>query len=415
MTQQTKSRVVVTGLGVITGFGADLQSFRSSLMAAQPCIRPIANFDTTDLKTRVAAEIDNKLLDQALATSGSTRSDRATDLAAIAAFHALTQAGLISGPQPEAPIPAATIIGTGVGCSASLLDANASYQSKGIRGIRPTTIPRCMANAIASQLSIRFKLTGANYVLISACSSSTTAIGIAFRMIRDGYAHTVLCGGAEAALDPFVFGSWNNLGVMSKIADPAKACRPFDAARDGCVLGEGAGMLVLESLEQATARQARILAEIAGFGESSDASHITKPSADGQAAAIRMALNDAHVDPAQLGYINAHGTATKANDETEAQSIRLALGTQADRIPVSSHKSLFGHLLGAAGAVETIATILALQDQTIPPAANLDNPDPACAIQLVRATPLPLTLPYALKNSFGFGGNNAVLVLRAAP
>jgi 3-oxoacyl-[acyl-carrier-protein] synthase II len=287
-----------------------------------------------------------------------------------------------------------------------------TYMEKGLRGIRPTTIPRCMSNAVTAQISMRFRLTGPNYVIISACTSSTNAIGTAFRMIRDGYAEQVLCGGAESLFDPATYGAWNNLGVMSRNPDPAKSCRPFDAARDGCVLGEGAAALMVESLDSARQRGARIRAELIGYGESSDAEHITSPSAEGQARAIRAALASAGIQPADIGFINAHGTATKANDTCESQSVRMALGDAADRIPVASNKSFFGHLLGAAGAIEALVTILGLESGNVPPNLNLDNPDPACNLNFVGNAAMAIASPIAMKNSFGFGGDNAVLVLR---
>jgi len=269
-----------------------------------------------------------------------------------------------------------------------------------------------MANALSAQLSMRFRLTGPNYVIVCACTSATSAIGTAFRMIGDGYSDAVLCGGAESVFEPATFAAWNNLGVMSRNPDPRRACRPFDAARDGCVLGEGAGALVLESLDRAAGRGARIRAEVIGFGESSDAEHITRPSVEGQTRAIQAALASAGLAPADIGFINAHGTATKANDECESRSIRAALADAAERIPVASNKSYFGHLLGAAGAVETIVAILGLEHGRVPPNLNLDAPDPAGGLRLVGNAPLAVAAPVVMKNSFGFGGNNAVLMLR---
>jgi 3-oxoacyl-[acyl-carrier-protein] synthase II len=309
-------------------------------------------------------------------------------------------------------VNAATIFGTGVGCSLSTAEAHRAFAAGGPRGVRPTAVPRCMANAISSQISMSFHLIGANYVTVSACTSSSTAIGIAYRMIRDGWAEQSLCGGADAPFEPVVFAGWDNLSAMSRNPDPQTACRPFDALRDGCVLGEGAGALVLESLESARRRGAKIHAEIAGYGESSDAGHITRPSVEGQARAMRTALESAGIKPPDLGFIDAHGTATKTNDECESQSIRAVLADAADRIPVSANKSAFGHLLGACGVVETIASILGLQRGVVPPNLNLTQPDPACRLNLVQSEPMALRATVAMKNTFGFGGCNAVLLLR---
>jgi len=273
-------------------------------------------------------------------------------------------------------------------------------------------VPRCMANAVSSQISMRFRLTGPNYIVASACASATSAIGIAYRMVKDGAADMVLAGGVDAPFDAFAYGAWNNLGVMSTNPVPEKACRPFDKDRDGCVLGEGAGIMILESMESALNRKARIRGEICGFGESSDALHVTRPNPEGQALAIRKALSSAGMTPADISFINAHGTATEANDECESKSIRLAMGNETDRIPVSANKSYFGHMLGASGAVESIVTLLCLESGIIPPNLNLDNPDPLCNLNFVGKEPLRISASVAMKNSFGFGGNNAVLIMR---
>lgn len=404
--------VVVSGLGVATAIGFDEITLWNNLMAGRSGIRVISGFDTRDYRTKVASEIESAALEAALQARQITPSERTLDLALLASAQALEQAGLVSGPPPYTPRNVATVFGTGAGSAHAIYDSYMAFASKGVRGLRPTTVPRCMANAISAQVSMRFRLTGPNYMVVCACTSSTAAIGLAYRMIRDGYAEHVLCGGADAMLDPATFGAWNNLGVMSRNPDHAKACRPFDADRDGCVLGEGAGALVLESLENARARGARIRAEICGYGETSDAEHITRPSIKGQSRAIQVALESAGLRPEDIGFINAHGTATRANDECEAQSIRAALGAAADRIPVASNKSFFGHLLGASGVVESIVGILGLEHRRVPPNLNLDRPDPACNLRLVGSSPMDLDAPILMKNSFGFGGNNAVLVIR---
>lgn len=373
-------------------------------------ISPIIKFDVSDYKTPYGSIVNDSDMTNALTALNMKPGERVVDMAVLAAHQALSQAGMF--PQKDKPQYTAVIFGTGTGSSHAIYSTYMGFAEKGIRGVRPTAIPRCMANSISSNISLRFKLTGPNYVMISACASSTLAIGNAFRMISDGYIDHALCGGSDATFEPVAFAAWNNLGVMSKSPNHDKACRPFDINRDGCVIGEGAGALLLESLESAEKRKATILGEIRGFGESSDASHITTPSPEGQATAIRMALNCAEIRTDEVGFINAHGTATKANDTCESQSIRLALGDATDNIPVASNKSFFGHMLGASGSVETIVTIMGLANGKVPPNRNLDNPDPECTLNLVGSEPMSISSPVAMKNSFGFGGNNAVLVMR---
>jgi 3-oxoacyl-[acyl-carrier-protein] synthase II len=268
-----------------------------------------------------------------------------------------------------------------------------------------------MLNVVSSAVSIHHGLHGANYTLVSACSSSTIALGVGFRMIRHGEAQRVLCGGSESMFTPALYASWDNLGVMSRNADPVRACRPFDLDRDGFVLGEGAGALLLESLDEAKRRGATIRAEVLGFGESSDGTHITRPSVDGQAAAMASALRSARLQPAAIDFVHAHGTATRANDATEAAAIRKVLGAEADRVPVLSSKPFFGHLLGAAGVVETIASILCLDEGRVHANLNLDRPDPACDVRVAGVDALAMPLRTCMKNSFGFGGSNSTLIL----
>ncbi len=409
-----RRRVVVTGLGMASAIGVDEATVWGNLLAGRGGIDHLKALDTTDYLVGIGAEVDRETVTARLKGLKRRAVDRALDLALVAAAGALEQAGLASGPPPYEQQDVAVIFGTGVGSAQSHHSAFSAFFKKGVRGLRPTTVPKCMYNAISSGLSIHFRLTGANFMVVSACTSGTNAIGTAFRQVRDGYAETVLCGGAEGFFDPFFYGVWNNLGVLSTIEDPARACRPFDADRAGCVLGEGAGALVIESLEHARERGARIRGEIVGYGESSDASHRTHPSAAGQAKAMRAALADAGARPGELGVINAHGTATHQNDLCESQSIRAVLGPATDRVPVVANKSYFGHTLGASGALETIVTLLGLEAGVMPPNLNLERPDPECRVQLVGCEPVEIESPLAMKNSFGFGGGNGVLVLRRA-
>jgi len=407
-----KRRVVVTGLGVASAIGLDEKTVWANLMAGRTGIDALRAFDASDYKVQIAAEVDDQALSESLGALNRRPVDRAHDLALIVAAQALQQSGLITGISPYENQPVAVLFGTGVGSAQSHYNAFTAFAKKGVRGLRPTTVPRCMYNAISAGISIYFGLTGANYTIVSACAAGTNAIGNAFRQVRDGHAGVVLCGGVDAFFDPFFFGVWNNLGVLSKIADPATACRPFAVDRQGLVLGEGAGALVLESLESAERRGAHIRGEVLGYGETSDATHITSPSVEGQTSAIRQALESAEVDPPDVGFVNAHGTATQANDICESQSIRAVLGDAADSVPVASNKSYFGHTLGAAGAIETVVTLLGLEVGKVPPNLNLERPDPECNLNLVGGEPLVVERPIAIKNSFGFGGGNAVLVLR---
>ena len=405
-------RVVITGLGAVSAYGFGEQPIWDGLSSAQTGIGTITHIDISELKTSVGATVDREALQEALRELRMRYTDLAVDSGIFAADQALKQAGLIAGEPPYEPQEVATLMGTGIGSTESYYASVQSYIDKGVRGVRPTTVPRCMANAICSQTAIRYRLTGPNYVMTSACTSSTTAIGVGFRMIKDGYVNAALCGGADTIFDPFTMIAWDRLGVMSKNPDPATSCRPFDRDRDGCVIGEGAAVLVLESLARARERGATIRAEICGYGESSDAKHITAPDAEGQARAITAALGSAGITADDVGYINAHGTATGANDPSECAAVKLALGDAAANVPMGSTKSYFGHLLGGSGAIESLGTVLALENETLPANLNLENPDAACDACLVGTTEQPLERPFALKNSFGFGGNNGVLVLR---
>ncbi len=409
----TARRVVITGLGTVSALGFNENELWARMRSGQTGIRTITHLDTSELKTTVGGVIDREAFKDALLALRLRYSDLTVDSAILASDQALRQAGLITAETPPEPQPIATLFGTGIGSVESYYKSVCSYIEKGVKGIRPTTVPRCMANAICSQIAIRYRLTGPNYVVTAACASSTTAIGIAFRMIKDGYIDKALCGGADTIFDPMTMAAWDRLGMMTRHPDPIRACRPFDRDRSGCVVGEGAAALVLETLDSALARGATIRAELCGYGESSDARHITVPDAAGQARAIADALASAGITAGELGMISAHGTATPINDPTECESARMALGAAASTIPIVAQKSYFGHLLGGSGALETLATVLSLETGIIPANLNLENPDPATAgLCLAGDTPTLLQRPYALKNSFAVGGNNGVLVLR---
>lgn len=407
-----RRRVVVSGMGIVSSLGIDETSVWDHLINGTTGIGPLRAIDTTDYKVGIGAEVPEGLVEERLKCLKRRPIDRTLDLAIVAAHTALTQAGLIEEEGPyEKGQDVSVIFGTGEGSAQSHHTAFSAFFEKGPRGLRPTTVPRCMYNAVSAGISLQFKLTGTNYMIVSACTSATNAIGTAFRMIRDGYADRVLCGGSDGFFDPFFFGVWNNIPALSRIEDPKQACRPFAEDRAGTVLGEGAGALVLESRDSALARGANIRGEILGYGESSDATHITSPNPEGQAKAMRMALNEAGIDPSELSHINAHGTATSSNDASESQSIRMVLGEATDQVPVVANKSFFGHTLGASGALETIVTLLTLENETAPPNLNLDTPDPECQVNLAGSEPQSISKGPAMKNSFGFGGGNGVLIV----
>ncbi len=407
-----KRRVVVTGMGIVSSLGLDTASFWLNMISGKCGIKPVVDIDVSECKTPYGGVVNTDQLTEALAAVAVRPFERTVDMATLATHQALLQAGLIVPGQEYENQDVAVVLGSAVGPTHAVYASHKAFHEKGRRGVRPTTVPRCMANVLSSQMSIRFKLTGSNYVMVSACASSTLAIGNAFRMVQDGYTEKALCGGTDAIFDPASFAAWNNLGVMSKNPDPEKACRPFAADRDGCVLGEGSGALLVESLESAEARGAKVLVELLGYGESSDSTHITTPSSEGQAKAIQMALDNAGLKPEDVGFINGHGTATRANDSCECKSVRQVFGGHADKVLMASNKSFFGHMLGASGVAEVIVTALGLAAGKVPPNRNLDNPDPECDLNFVGPEAMNISSPIAMKNSFGFGGNNAVLILK---
>ncbi len=408
--------VVVTGVGIVSAIGNDVDTVWSNLLGGETGLGPITVFDASLNKVQNAAEVDLSALDERQ-KGKLRRADRTLRYAVEVARQALVEAGWRDPAEENVGtevLPIASVWGSGSGAATTLYESHKRFGEKGPKGMRPSTIPACMANSISAGVSIHHRLGGTNQVIVSACTSSTNAIGQGLRMIRDGYVDAVLCGGVEAGLDPFYYGVWNNLGVLSPIADPKRAVRPFDSAREGTLLGEGGGAVLLEAAEVAAARGAAVRARVLGYGESSDATHMTAPDEAGQVRAIRAALQDARIDAAEVGFVNAHGTGTPANDVTEAQSVRAALGPAADNAPVGANKSYFGHTLGASGVLEGIATILGLEAGRVPPNLNLESPDPACEVPLVGGQSSELPVRVAMKNSFGFGGGNGVLLFGRA-
>jgi 3-oxoacyl-[acyl-carrier-protein] synthase II len=404
-------RVVVTGMGLLSPAGCDLDAYWRGITSGRSAIRAIRNFDTGEMPVHSGGEVDQSELLKAVPESAIEHTDRTALFGLIAARRALEDAALADSARDGARI--GLLIGSGLGPCETVAESYALYDSRGWQSVRPTTVPRSMYNVIASHISMECHLLGGHHVVAAACASGALAMADACEWIQSGREDMVVTGGCDSPIIPSIFGAWINLRVMSKNPEPARASRPFDRRRDGLVLAEGAGMLIFEEAEHALRRGARIYAEVLGSGSSSDATHITKPSPEGQASAIRHALRVAGLAAEEVDYINAHGTSTLLNDSTETQAIKLALGEHARRVAISSTKSVIGHTMGASGALELIATILAIRSQVLPPTVNLDEPDPQCDLDYVPNVARPARIRAALSNSFAFGGSNAVLAVRA--
>ena len=401
-----RRRVVVTGLGVISASGLTLQDFWSSIREGCSAIKPITRFQGL-LRFPNAAEITDFDENQHFDGKEAQFLDPFAQYGIVAARDAIRDAGIEW--TPELKEQTAIITGSCLGGKQTEDDGYRSYYRENNPRLNPLTIPRSMANAAASRISLEYGLVGPTYTISTACSSSNHAIGQAYWMVRNGGAEMAITGGSEDVFALGVLLAWGAMRVVSP-----DTCRPFSKDRRGLILGEGGAMLVLEPLEAAKARGARIYGEIVGFGMSSDAHHITQPSSEGATRAMRGALADGGLHPEEIGYINAHGTGTQANDCTETAAIRSLFGAHADKLLVSSTKSMHGHTLGAAGAVEAIATLMALNCGTVPPTANYTTPDPACDLDVVPNHPRPAQFEAALSNSFAFGGLNAVIAFRRA-
>ena len=400
-------RVAITGMGAICALGRSVPEVAALLCQGRSGIGPIESTDCSQLRFQNGAEVRGYSHQPYFDDRRADFIDRFAQFAVIAAREAVQCAGIEW--TPELRERAAIITGSCVGGQSTEDVGFHEVYKLGHNRVHPLTIPKTMANAGASHISMEFGITGPSFTISTACSSAGHAIGQAYWMIRSGGADLAITGGSEA---PFSFGilkAWEAMRVVSP-----ETCRPFSKDRRGMILGEGAAMFVLEPLEAARARGAAIHAEVVGFGMSADAAHITQPSAEGAARAMRAALRDASLAPEQIGYINAHGTATPANDVTETAAIRAVFGAHANRLPVSSTKSMHGHALGAAAALECLATVLALRDGVLPPTANFTEPDPECDLDVVANHARPAQIEHALSNSFAFGGLNAVLALRRA-
>jgi nodulation protein E len=402
-----QQRVAITGMGIISALGKDLAANWSSLSQGKAGISTIQLVDASKLRFQNGAEVREYDPAQHFKSNQIDFLDRFAQFALIAARQALADSGLKITPELAGKI--AVVTGSCVGGQNSQDAGFVNLYQKNVPRVHPLTIPRTMANAGASHISMEFGIYGPVYTISTACSSANHAIGNAFWMVRSGQVEAAITGGSEAPFSMGLLKAWEAMRVVSP-----ETCRPFSKDRKGLILGEGAGMLVLEPLEKALARGATIYGEIVGFGMSSDAGHITAPTLRGPATAMKAALLDAGIAPEQIGYINAHGTGTQANDQTETRAIREAFGKNADRLAVSSTKSMHGHTLGAAGALEAVATVMAMREKIIPPTANFTTPDPECDLDVVPNQARPAEIEYALSNSFAFGGLNAVLAFKRA-
>ncbi len=406
------TRVVVTGIGLVTCLGNDTASTWANILAGKSGIKPIASFDTTAHKVTIAGEVRGLDVTRYMDRKEQRRNDIVVTFAVKAAMEALDQSGLdVRAHQDDVGV----IIGSGVGGLQSMHEQFEILFSKGPDRISPFFIYQQIPDAATGYVAIMTGARGPNYAIVSACASAANSIGEAYEIIRRGDARAMIAGGAEHAITPIGIASFANMQALSRRnAEPELASRPFDAERDGFVMGEGAGILILEDLELAQARGATILGEITGYGASADAYHITEPAPGGIGLqlAIRRAMEKSGMKPTDVQYINAHGTSTPLNDRTETAAIKAYFGDHAYRLAMSSTKSMIGHTLGAAGGIEAAVTLLALREGILPPTINLEHPDPDCDLDYVPNVARKASIDFALSNNMGFGGHNAVLALR---
>ncbi len=405
-------RVAITGLGAITPLGLDVPSTWEALLAGRSGIGPITRFDASGFRARIAAEVKGFDPEAVLGRKEARRTDRFVQMAIAAADEAVRDAGLVIDDRNRTEV--GVIVGSGIGGISTLVDQIQVMQTRGPDRVSPFLVPMFIVDLSAGEIAIRFGAQGVNYSIVSACSTSAHCIGEAAEVIRRGDAVAMIAGGSEAGIVPIGVAGFAAMRALSERNDePERASRPFDAERDGFVMGEGAGIMVLEDLDYARARGARIYAELLGYGATDDAYHITAPSerGEGAARAMRMALRKARLAPHEIDYINAHGTSTPLNDKLETQALKAVFGPAAYDIPVSSTKSMTGHLLGAAGAVEAIICVLAVRDGRIPPTINYEHPDPDCDLDYVPNVARERRVDVALTNSLGFGGHNTTLIV----
>ncbi|MBM7589475.1 beta-ketoacyl-ACP synthase II [Brevibacillus fulvus] len=408
-----KRRVVITGVGVISPVGNNASAFWESLLEGKSGIDKITAFDASEYPTQIAGEVKDFHPEEFMDKKEVRRTDRFVQFAMAASKMALENAKLEISPEIAERV--GVYIGSGIGGLATWEEQHSTLVEKGPRRVSPFFIPMMIGNMASGLVSIEFGAKGPTSSAITACATGTNAIGDAFRLIQLGQADVMITGGAEATIRPMAMAGFCSMKAMSTRNDePQKASRPFDRDRDGFVMGEGAGVIVLEELEHALQRGATIIAEVIGYGMSADAHHITAPPEDGEGAARCMsaALRDAGIEPTEVGYINAHGTSTDIGDKAETRAIKTVFGEHAYHLAVSSTKSMTGHLLGATGGIEAIATAFALRDQILPPTINLENPDPDCDLDYVPNKARKAEVNVGISNTFGFGGHNASIVLK---
>jgi 3-oxoacyl-[acyl-carrier-protein] synthase II len=410
---QNGNRVVITGLGTISPVGIDVPSTWKALISGQSGVNHISSFDSTPFETRIAAEVKGFDATMYLSRKQVQRMDRFTQFAVAASLQAVEAAGLTIN--ADNAYESGVIVGTSVAGLLSVCQQFKVLAEQGPGRVSPVLAPTMTGDAASVQVSLILGTKGVNYAPSSACSSGSDAIGQAYEVIRRGNAKVMVAGGTEAPIIPIVLAAFSNIRALStRNDDPPAACRPFDAERDGLVLGEGAAIMVLEEATHALKRGAPILAEITGYGVTSDAFHLIKPSPGGESAAkaVTLALEGADLSPDEIDYINAHGTATLLNDRTETVAIKRVFGDRAKHIPISASKSMIGHLFGAAGSIEAVITVLAMNHGVIPPTINLTHPDPECDLDYVPNQARQAKIKNAISNSFGFGGHNSALVFR---
>jgi len=410
-----RPRVVVTGLGLVTPVGLDVESSWSALLAGDSGAGPITQFDASDYPVRFACEVKGFDPELHMDRKDARRADRFLQFAMASAAQAAEQAGLEEAIRSTSPERAGVIVGSGIGGLSTLEQQHEKLLDKGPGRVSPFFIPMFIGDMAAGMISMRYGAQGPNYATVSACASSAHAVGAALRAIRVGEADVMIAGGTEATVTPLCMAGFASMKALSERNDsPQTASRPFDATRDGFVLGEGSAMLILETLDHARNRGARIIAELAGFGQSADAYHMTAPPPGGEGAqiAMRAAMRDAGLEAGDVDYVNAHGTSTPANDATETAALKAVLGDRASEILVTSTKSMTGHTLGAAGALEAAICALVCERGKIPPTINYETPDPACDLDYAVDGAVDAEVRAALTNSFGFGGHNVCLALR---
>ena len=410
-----KRRVVVTGMGAITPVGNDVATTWKALISGKSGTAPITKFDATNFPVRFAAEVKGFNPLDFMDRKEARRADHYTQYAVAGARQAMTDAGLANGSNGMDPDRIGVIIGSGIGGLKSFEEQHDVYRERGVGKISPFFIPMFIADIAAGIVSMQFNAKGPNYATVSACATSAHAIGDAYRTIQYGDADVMITGGAEATVTPMAIGGFANMKALSERNDsPETASRPFDATRDGFVMGEGSGIVILEELEHALKRGARIYAEVAGYGATGDAYHLTAPAPDGEGAqrAMKRALKDAGLTPRDVQYINAHGTSTPANDFNETRAIKAVFGDEVKNVNVSSTKSATGHMLGAAGAVEFIVSSLVVGNGVIPPTINYQNPDPELDLNYTPNVCVDREVTAVLSNSFGFGGHNTTLAVK---